>query len=68
MIRIDVKELENNLDKYLLLAESEMIEITKEDKIIFSLVPHKQYLLSEWNHFFGSLPLEALNDKDINRE
>ena len=39
MIKITVKELENNIDKYICLGLKEEIEVTKKGRVIFRFVP-----------------------------
>ena len=68
MFTIDVKELEQNIDKYINLGQIEEIEVTRDGKTIFYITPQRLKLMQEWEPLFGSLPKEAYNDDDIDRE
>jgi len=66
-IAIDIKELKNNLDYYIEVGKKTIIEVTKDGKRIFTIVPERLRLLKELESFFDSLPEEAY-DKFINKE
>ena len=66
-IAIDIKELKNNLDYYIEVGKKTIIEVTKDGKRIFTIVPEKLRLLKELESFFDSLPEEAY-EKYINKE
>lgn len=68
MVRIDIKELNNNIDKYIKLGRVEEIEVTQNDKVIFTIIPESIKLTKKWESFFDTLPLSALDDSDISRE
>lgn len=70
-IVIDIKELEKNLDHYIDVAKETTIEVTKDGKRIFTIVPEKVRLMQEWESLFGTLPEEAYEafiNKEISRE
>ncbi len=66
-IAIDIKELKNNLDYYIEVGKKTIIEVTKDGKTIFTIVPERLRLLQEWESIFDSLPNEAY-EKFINKE
>lgn len=66
-IAIDIKELKNNLDYYIEVGKKTIIEVTKDGKRIFTIVPERLRLLKELESFFDSLPEEAY-EKFINKE
>lgn len=66
-IAIDIKELINNLDYYIEVGKKTIIEVTKDGKRIFTIVPERLRLLQEWESIFDSLPNEAY-EKFINKE
>jgi len=66
-IAIDIKELKNNLDYYIEVGKKTIIEVTKDGKRIFTIVPERLRLLKELESFFDSLPEEAY-EKYINKE
>ena len=66
-IAIDIKELKNNLDYYIEVGKKTIIEVTKDGKRIFTIVPERLRLLIELESFFDSLPEEAY-EKYINKE
>ena len=66
-IVIDIKELKNNLDYYIEVGKKTIIEVTKDGKRIFTIVPERLRLLKELESFFDSLPEEAY-EKYINKE
>ena len=68
MKAITTNELKNNIEKYVELAMSETIQVSEDGKTLFTIIPEKEKMLSEWDNLFGSLPKEALIDKDISRE
>ena len=68
MITIDIKELENSIDKYIELGQKEEIEITKNGDTIFYITPKRIELMRGWETFFGTLPDKAYSDEDISRE
>ena len=68
MIRITKKELETNIDKYIVIGCGETIEVTNKGKVIFTIVPEKEKMIEKVISLFGSVPREAYYDKDIDRE
>ena len=66
-IVIDINELKNNLDYYIEVGEKTIIEVTKDGKRIFTIIPERLRLLQEWESIFDSLPNEAY-EKFINKE
>lgn len=68
MTTITTEELKNNIDKYLLLAEKEEIEVVENDKTLFYFTPKRIKLINNIESLFGSLPREAYDDDDIDRE
>ena len=68
MCTITATEFKRNFGKYVLLGQTERIEVTHRGKAIFTIIPEKEKLLAEWESLFGSLPKEALTDDDIDRE
>ena len=60
---ITATELKNNLGKYLLLAATEDIFITKNGKLIAKLVNPYQDKIETANSLFGILPKDADLDK-----
>lgn len=68
MLTITITELENNIDKYIELGQKEEIEVTSRDKVIFTIVPRNKRLKEEVISLFGSVPREAYDDDDTDRE
>ena len=68
MLTITITELENNIDKYIELGQKEEIEVTSRDKDIFTIVPRNKRLKEEVISLFGSVPREAYDDDDTDRE
>ena len=68
MCTITATELKENLGKYMILGQKEVIEVTNRGKVVFYITPQRLKLMEEWEAMFGSLPREAYYDKDINRE
>ncbi len=68
MCTITATEFKRNFGKYVVLGQKEKIQVTHRGKTIFTILPEKQRLLDELDDLFGSLPKEALYDKDIDRE
>ena len=64
MFTITSTELKNNYGKYIQLAETEKIEVTKRGVVIFTMVPKRYELGERLESFFGSLPAEASIGKD----
>ena len=56
---ITATELKNNLGKYLLLAETEDIFITKNGKVVAKLVNPYQNRVDTAKSLFGILPKDA---------
>ena len=56
---ITATELKNNLGKYLLLAETEDIFITKNGKVVAKLVNPYQNRVDTARSLFGILPKDA---------
>ena len=68
MCVITSTEFKRNFGKYVIIGQTERIQVTHRGKVIFTVVPEKEALLNDWESFFGSLPKEALIDDDISRE
>lgn len=68
MIKITVEEFQNRIDELVQKGVTEKIQVTSNDKPIFTIVPEKETLLDDWDKIFGTLPKEILNDNDIDRE
>ena len=67
MCTITATELKENFGKYMVLGQKEPINVTHRGKLIFTIVPEKEKLKSEWKSLFGSLPKEAY-DMEFDRE
>ena len=68
MYTVTATELKENFGKYMKLGQSEEICVTLRGKEIFTIVPKNKKLISEWESFFGTLPKEAYDDNEIERE
>ncbi len=68
MCTITATELKKNLGKYMLLGQTQEIEVTNRGKVVFYITPQKIKLMDQVEKMFGSLPREAYYDDDINRE
>ena len=68
MCTITATELKENLGKYMILGQTEEIEVTNRGKVVFYITPQRLKLMEEWESLFGSLPREAYDDEDIDRE
>ena len=68
MCEITATELKRNFGKYMELGQKEEIVVTHRGKPIFKIIPQKVDLAKRWESFFGILPKEAYDDKDIDRE
>lgn len=68
MIKITVEEFQNRIDELVQKGVTEKIQVTLNDKPIFTIVPEKETLLDDWDKIIGTLPKEILNDNDIDRE
>ena len=68
MIEITKEELQKNIDKYIELGQKELIKVTNNGDWIFTIVPKCVDLANRWEAIFGTLPREAFEDKDIDRE
>ncbi|MCQ3034688.1 MAG: type II toxin-antitoxin system Phd/YefM family antitoxin [Bacilli bacterium] len=68
MCTITATEFKQHFGKYLELGKREQIKVTHRGKVVFTIVPEKQELISKWDQLFGSLPKEAINDSNIERE
>lgn len=68
MCTITATELKKNLGKYMLLGQTEEIEVTNRGKVVFYITPQKIKLMDQVERLFGSLPKEAYYDDDISRE
>lgn len=64
MCVITSTELRNNYGKYVELAQKEEIQVTKNNKVIFTLVPAKKSMKDELESFFGILPEGASIGED----
>ena len=68
MERVSIDEFKKNIDKYLESDLEEEIEVFDKDRTLFYITPKRIKLLRDVNAMFGSLPREAYDDKDIDRE
>ena len=68
MCTITATELKKNLGKYMVLGQTEEIEVTNRGKVVFYITPVRIKLIDKVEKMFGSLPREAYYDKDIDRE
>ena len=68
MCTITATELKKNLGKYMILGQTEEIEVTNRGKIVFYITPERTKLIRDLESLFGSLPREAYYDDDIDRE
>ena len=66
MITITIQELENNIDKYTETGQKEEIEVTKNGKAIFTIVPQKIRAYNTFMSFKGRLPEDASIGEDPN--
>lgn len=64
MCSITSTELKNNYGKYIRLAETEPIEVTKRGVVIFTMVPKRYELAEKLKSFFGILPAYATIGED----
>ena len=67
MLVAQIKDLENNIDKYIELAKLEEIQVFDGDKRLLTLEPNRMNLKDEWQKLFGSLPKDV-SIIDIERE
>ena len=68
MIKITVEEFQNRIDEFVQKGVPEKIQVTHNDKPIFTIVPETETILDDWDKIFGTLPKEAVTDKDIDKE
>ena len=68
MCTISATELKKNLGKYMILGQTEEIEVTNRGKVVFYITPERLKLLNEFEKMVGCLPKEAYDDNDIDRE
>ena len=68
MKMISIKELQSNIDDYIVLGQEEELEIVDNGKVLFYITPERIRLMNKVESLFGSLPKEAYNDDDIDRE
>lgn len=68
MCTITATELKKNLGKYMILGQTEEIEVTNRGKVVFYITPERIKLIDRVEKMFGTLPREAYYDDDINRE
>ena len=68
MCTITATELKKNLGKYMILGQTEEIEVTNRGKVVFYITPERYKLLREFEEMIGGLPKEAYEDEDIDRE
>lgn len=66
MCTITSTELKNNYGKYIQLAETERIEVTKRGVVIFTMVPKRYELGEKLKGYFGILPEDASIGNDPN--
>lgn len=68
MCTITATELKKNLGKYMIIGQTEEIEVTNRGKVVFYITPEKIKLMQRVEAMFGTLPREAYYDNDISRE
>ena len=68
MKMISIKELQSNIDDYIVFGQEEELEIVDNGKVLFYITPERIRLMNKVESLFGSLPREAYNDDDIDRE
>ena len=68
MRTITATELKKNLGKYMILGQTEEIEVTNRGKVVFYITPERIKLMDRVEKMFGTLPIEAYYDDDIDRE
>ena len=68
MCEITATEFKKHFGKYMALGQEEEIIVTHRGDQIFTIVPKKVDLKRRWESIFGILPIEALDDDDIDRE
>ena len=68
MCTITATELKKNLGKYMILGQTEEIEVTNRGKVVFYITPERIKLMDKLESLFGCLPREAYYDNDIDRE
>ncbi len=68
MLTITATELKKNLGKYMILGQTEEIEVTNRGKVVFYITPERIKLIDRVEKMFGTLPREAYYDNDIDRE
>lgn len=68
MCTITATELKKNLGKYMIMGQSEEIEVTNRGKVVFYITPKRMKLMRDLESLFGCLPREAYYDDDIDRE
>ncbi len=64
MCRITTTEFKNNYGRYIEMAETERIEVTKRGVVIFTMVPKREELGERLTAFFDSLPANATIGED----
>ena len=64
MHTITIDELERNFDKYIELGQKEVIEVTKNNRIIFTIVPQKIKAYEAFISYVGRLPEDASIGED----
>ena len=68
MCEITATEFKTNLGKYLKKCQNEKIHITSHGKVIAVLSSGREEIANNMVKLFGTLPKDAYDDKDINRE
>ena len=64
MHTITSTELKSNFSKYIKLAETEKIEVTKDGTVVFTMIPRKVKLGNKLKDYFGVLPTDVTIGKD----
>jgi len=59
MLTITTTEFKNNFGKYVELGQKEIIEVTKQGKVIFKILPRRLELLEEAKKYLDFLPADA---------
>lgn len=59
MCQISSTEFKNHYGKYVKIAQKEEIQVYKQGKLLFSIVPPKETRLEMMRSLFGVLPKDA---------
>lgn len=68
MKRLSIEEFKNNIDDIIENGLKEETIIYDGEKELFSIISPSHRLIREWENYFGSLPKEACDNNNIERE